>query len=110
MMHRVFPWIAFLWLAACAQFATTSGGAVFRPDLNDAKVAAVQRGDHGRKLTELLGEPWRRMRFEYLRATAWDYRYTDTFGFLVEVSFMIDDEGFVKEVVKARIQGGKDDR
>jgi hypothetical protein len=97
-------------VSGCAQRGASHGGAVFRPDLDDNKLAAVQRGESAKKLIEKFGEPWRKIRFAHLRATAWDYRYTDTFGFLSEMSFMVDDEGFVKESIKSRIQGGKDDR
>lgn len=98
-------------LSACAgQLALSGSGAVNRLDLNDDKVASVQRGETTKALVAKLGEPYRKMPFPHLRATAWDYRYIDTFGYLTEISFMIDEEGYVKESIKQRITGGKDDR
>ena len=83
---------------------------VYRNDLNEDKVSVVRIGESAESLKARLGEPYQRMRFEFLRATAWDYRYKDVFGFWTDISFMIDEDNRVKDVVRNRIQGGKDDK
>jgi hypothetical protein len=55
-----------------------------------------------------IGPPHQRIRFDNLRATAWDYRYQDTWGYLVDLSVMIDDTNRVTGRVAQRleIEGG----
>jgi hypothetical protein len=55
-----------------------------------------------------IGPPHQRIRFDNLRATAWDYRYQDTWGYLVDLSIMIDDTNRVTSKVAQRleIEGG----
>jgi outer membrane protein assembly factor BamE (lipoprotein component of BamABCDE complex) len=55
-----------------------------------------------------IGPPHQRIRFDNLRATAWDYRYQDTWGYLVDLSIMIDDANRVTGRVAQRleIEGG----
>jgi hypothetical protein len=55
------------------------------------------------EVEKLLGPPRQRVRFQNLRATAWDYRFIDTFGYIVDFAVMIDDEGFVANTVTARL-------
>ena len=93
--------------AGCASMGNLN---VYRNDLNEDKVSVVRIGESAESLKARLGEPYQRMRFEFLRATAWDYRYKDVFGFWTDISFMIDEDNRVKDVVRNRIQGGKDDK
>jgi hypothetical protein len=54
-----------------------------------------------------IGPPHRRVRFDNLRATSWDYRYQDTWGYVVDLSIMIDDKNRVTGKVLQRLE--KDD-
>ena len=51
-----------------------------------------------------IGPPHQRIRFDNLRATAWDYRYQDTWGYLVDLSIMIDDANRVTGRVAQRLE------
>jgi outer membrane protein assembly factor BamE (lipoprotein component of BamABCDE complex) len=93
--------------AGCASMGSMN---VYRNDLNEDKVSAVRIGESAESLKTRLGEPYQRVHFEFLRSTAWDYRYKDLFGFWTDISFMIDGDNRVKEVIRSRIQGGKDDK
>ena len=88
-----------LFVSACAQ----TGTAFFRTDLHDDIVAHVSRGQSGQEVTALLGVPYRRVRFDNLKSTAWDYLYRDTWGYRVEFSVMIGDDGRVMGTVSRRI-------
>ena len=78
---------AFL-LTACAQ----RDPGWHRPDFNDDIVARVAPGQTAREITALLGAPYRRVRFDNLKSTAWDYLFKDTWGYWVELSVMMSDE------------------
>jgi hypothetical protein len=86
-------------LGACAQ----PGTGMYRPDLNDDTVARVSPGQSGPEVSALLGAPYRRMRFDNLKATAWDYRFRDTWGYWVDLSVMMGDDGRVVNKVLVRI-------
>lgn len=88
-----------LTLSACAQ----PGTGLFRPDLNDDIIARVVPGQSAQEITTLLGAPHRRVRFDNLKSTAWDYRYRDTWGYWVDFSVMIGDDGRVVNKVSVRI-------
>jgi hypothetical protein len=71
---------------------------------------AIQTINVGLTLEEVIakiGPPHRRVRFDNLRATSWDYRYQDTWGYVVDLSIMIDDENRVTGKVLQRLE--KDD-
>ena len=63
-------------LASCA----TTGGGEWRPDLNDGIEQRVASGQTSADVAARMGLPYQRIRFANLRATAWDYRYRDTWG------------------------------
>ena len=86
-------------LGACAQ----PGTGMFRPDLNDDIVARVLPGLPAEEVTALLGMPYARVRFDNLKSTAWDYVYKDTWGYWVEFSVMMGDDGRVMNRVSKRI-------
>jgi outer membrane protein assembly factor BamE (lipoprotein component of BamABCDE complex) len=86
-------------LGACAQ----PGGGYFRSDLNDDITARVTRGQSEQEVTALLGAPFNRMRFDNLKSTAWDYLYRDSWGYWVEFSVMIGEDGRVAGKVSKRI-------
>ena len=88
-----------LGVSACAQV----GMGMYRPDLNDDIIARVSLGQREHDVTALLGPPFRRIRFDNLKSTAWDYRYRDTWGYWVEFSVMIGDDGRVVDRVSKRL-------
>ena len=87
-------------LGACAQ----SGTGLYRPDLNDDIIGRVTLGQSEQEITGLLGIPHRRVRFDNLKSTAWDYRYRDSWGYWVDFSVMIGDDGRVVNKVSVRIE------
>ncbi len=98
--------VAFL-AAACAQ----PGAGLYRRDLNDDIVQRVTSGQSAEEITALLGAPFRRVRFDNLKSTAWDYLYKDTWGYWVEFSVMVSDDaegGRVVGKVSRRIE--RDDK
>ena len=95
--------LATLLATACAQ----SGAVLYRRDLNDDIVAKLAAGQTAQQTTTLLGAPYRRVRFDNLRSTAWDYFYKDTWGYWVEFSVMMNDAengGRVTGTVSRRIE------
>jgi outer membrane protein assembly factor BamE (lipoprotein component of BamABCDE complex) len=87
-------------VTACAQ----PGVGEYRPDLKEATVLRVVRGLSQAEVITFLGEPYRRVRFDNLRATAWDYKYMDTWGYWVEFAVMIGDDGRVVNTVSRRME------
>ena len=86
-------------IAACAQIGT----GLYRPDLNDDIIARVARGQSEQEVVTLLGMPYQRIRFDNLKSTALDYRYRDTWGYWVDFSVMVGDNGLVVNKVSRRI-------
>lgn len=94
-------------LVSCA--ANSPSGHSYRPDITDDLVMRVVTGDTSEMVKQKLGEPQGRVRFENLRATSWDYRYRDTWGYWVDLAIMIGDDGRVQGKVAARLDPpGKD--
>ena len=86
-------------VSACAQIGT----GMYRPDLNDDIIARVSLGLSEQEVSALLGSPYRRIRFDNLKSTAWDYRYRDTWGYWVDYSVMVGDDGRVVNRFSRRI-------
>lgn len=59
-------------------------------------------------LLRLIGPPWRRVDFPNLRQVAWDYRFRDTWGYLADLSVMVDERRVVAGKVVARIEPRSD--
>ncbi len=72
--------------------------------LNDQRAQRISAGMSAADVEAAIGKPHQRVRFDNLRATAWDYRYIDTWGYLTEFAVMIDDAGRVRNIVSARVQ------
>lgn len=86
-------------LADCAQ----PGAGMYRRDLNDDIITRVAMGQTAQEITALLGPPYRRLRFDNLKSTAWDYRYRDTWGYWVDFSVMMGDDLRVVNKVSVRL-------
>jgi len=100
LVSKIFVLPAMLWLASCAQ----TGTGEYRPDLREETVLRVIRGLSTTEVVALLGEPYRRVRFDNLRASAWDYKYRDTWGYWVEFAVMIGDDHRVVNTVSRRME------
>lgn len=85
--------------AACAPIGT----GFYRSDLNDDTVGRVAIGQSEREVIALLGNPNARVRFDNLKSTSMDYRYRDSWGYWVDFSAMIGDDGRVVNKVSVRI-------
>ncbi len=72
--------------------------------LVDDQIQTLIAGSTADDVLLAIGPPFARVRFENLRATAWDYRYQDSWGYLVDLSVMIDDTNRVTGRVQNRIQ------
>ena len=77
--------------------------------LTDDSRSRVTPGVTKEEVLRLIGPPWRTMDFPNKRQVAWDYRVRDTWGYLVDYSVMIDEQGRVAETVAARIDDGHDE-
>ncbi|MCE2724358.1 MAG: hypothetical protein ACK5YU_12725 [Burkholderiales bacterium] len=87
-------------LAACG--TPTLSSHFMSPGLNDNKAALVVVGMDAANVTAILGQPHQLVRFDNLKATAWDYRYIDSWGYIIDFSVMISDSGKVLNKVSAR--------
>lgn len=86
------PYGAFSYAVDFDQAGTATGVHIA---INDDIAAQVRIGEAGSAVLERIGPPFRKIRFNNLQQTAWDYRYRDTWGYLVEFSVMIDDKALV---------------
>lgn len=107
-LRRIIVAFCLVALAACAIVPGPREG-LWRSDLNDDIVGRVVRNVTAEQVETLLGKPYQRMRFDNLEATAWDYRYKDTWGYWVELSVLLNDNNRVLYVVKQRIESTRDD-
>ena len=82
------------------------GGMVTRVQnvLTDDLIQTIHAGLTADEVTAKIGPPHRRIRFDNLNATSWDYRYQDTWGYLVDLSIMIDDKNRVTGKVLQRLE------
>jgi len=71
--------------------------------LTDDNLQRVSRGISQDEVLRLIGPPWRRVDFANKRQVAWDYRFQDTWGYLVDYAVMVDERGIVAETVRVRI-------
>lgn len=55
----------------------------------------IRAGMKAREVLEWIGPPNGKMRFDNLRLTAWDYHYRDGWGYIADLSVMVDDAGIV---------------
>lgn len=77
--------------------------------LTDSTLEKIVSGIAADEVLVSVGPPCQRVRFDNLGATAWDYRYRDTWGYTVEFSVMIDDTYRVISRVLRRIESIRSD-
>jgi outer membrane protein assembly factor BamE (lipoprotein component of BamABCDE complex) len=87
-------------IIACAVSACATGS---QRVLDDDKVNAIQRGMTSDEVIARIGPPYQRVPFANLNAVAWDYRYTDTWGYLCEFSVMMGADQKVAGKVNRRL-------
>jgi hypothetical protein len=78
--------------------------------LDDHITQTIAIGDSSEQLLARIGPPLRKIRFSNLHQTAWDYRYMDLWGYLVEFSVMIDDSNLVAGKASRRLNADRDDK
>lgn len=71
--------------------------------LIDDVIQTINAGLTADDILAKIGPPHRRVRFDNLRATSWDYRYQDTWGYVVDLSIMVDDKNRVTGKVLQRL-------
>ena len=82
---------------------SSTGGTYFlTPGLNDDQAQRVSVGMTASEVEAAIGKPHQRVRFANLNATAWDYRYIDTWGYDTDFAVMVGDDGLVVNKVSAR--------
>jgi outer membrane protein assembly factor BamE (lipoprotein component of BamABCDE complex) len=87
-------------LAACSTYTPSSY--FLTPGLNDDRAAKIVSGMDAPNVEAIIGAPHQRVRFDNLKATAWDYRYIDSWGYIIDFSVMIGDDGKVVTKISAR--------
>ena len=70
--------------------------------LTDDSVQPIHAGMKASKVLEIIGAPFRKVRFERTATTAWDYRFRDSWGYRAEFSVIVDDNGIVVSKVSIR--------
>lgn len=98
-----FAALAFCLLGLLGGCASTDNEALRAPTATEDKARTIMPGMRAAEVIQLLGAPHQRVRFDNLRATAWDYRYTDTWGYITDFAVMIGDDERVVNVVATRV-------
>jgi hypothetical protein len=68
----------------------------------DASFQGIRAGMTTTEVLARIGQPYRTMRFNATRTTAWDYRGTDSWGYDSEFSVIVDDNGTVVGKIATR--------
>ena len=77
--------------------------------LTDERLGVMRSGITSEAVMAEIGPPYRKIVFERQNQTAWDYRYRDNWGYIVEFSVMLDTNNIVVSKVSRRIEPGRDD-
>jgi outer membrane protein assembly factor BamE (lipoprotein component of BamABCDE complex) len=70
--------------------------------LTDDVFQRIRPGIRAAEVLELIGPPSAKTRFDNLRATSWEYHYHDGWGYIADLSVMVDDSGVVTSKSAAR--------
>jgi hypothetical protein len=105
MWQRMSMYLVFaLTMGACAQPGMfVNVREMYRTDLTEDLINRVAVGQTEQEVANLLSLPYRRIRFDNIKQTALDYRYKDTWGYQVDFSVMMGDNGLVVGKVSRRI-------
>ena len=63
--------------------------------LTDDVFHTITSGMSAREVMETIGPPADKMRFDNTKTTAWDYHYSDTWGYTSDLSVIFNDAGIV---------------
>jgi hypothetical protein len=77
---------------------------IFPNVLTDDTIQQISAGQTAEAVLWRIGPPHARVRFDHLKQTAWDYRYRDTWGYVVKLAVMMDDQNRVASKVTERIE------
>ena len=99
-MNRLPMFAAAALLAACA---TTN-----EPSRNEAMFSQVRVGMTNDEIRAALGPPDETMPFPRLQSIAWDYRYTDAWGYMAVYSVTFGPDSRVASTFSRRINQGGD--
>ena len=75
-----------------------------KPVLNDDSFNRIRPGLTEQEILHMIGPPGETMHFARSDTTAWDYRYTDTWGYLAIFSVTFDNKGVVVSKITRRIE------
>lgn len=89
-------------LAACAGTQALQGTRA--PDI----YSRIEEGMTQQQVRERLGPPDRTMAFPRNRTVAWDYDYTDPWGYMAELAVTFDESGRVRSRISLRRNDGGD--
>ncbi len=78
--------------------------------LTDERFSEIVAGLTADEVLARIGPPYQRVRFNNLRATAWDYRFQDSWGYRAELAVMIGDDQRVVNKVVQRVEAERSDR
>ncbi|MBL8518513.1 MAG: outer membrane protein assembly factor BamE [Betaproteobacteria bacterium] len=77
--------------------------------LTDENFHRIQNGMSEEAVRATVGPPWRKVPFERLQQTAWDYLYRDTWGYRVEFSVLFNPSGEVVGKTSRRLDDSRND-
>ena len=92
---------AALLLSACAAIQASN-----EPKRNGL-IDQVQRGMSREQVVAILGPPDETMPFPLSKTVAWDYRYTDTWGYLASFGVTFGSDWRVVSTISRRLNDGR---
>lgn len=101
-MRLLLPLLVALAVAACAPAAPFT--AYGYRSLPDDAIWRIERGQTQQQVLEMFGAPFDTMAFPRTNTTAWDYRYTDTWGYPSILSITFGADGRVVSRISQRIE------
>jgi outer membrane protein assembly factor BamE (lipoprotein component of BamABCDE complex) len=75
--------------------------------LRNGLIGRVEQGMTREQVETILGAPDETMAFDNTRTVAWDYRYTDSWGFLAMFSVTFGSDGRVVSTFSRRLNDGR---
>lgn len=95
---------AALFLASCADSAFMARN----PPMTTEKFNLVQIGMTRDDTLRLLGKPYEKMKFPMSGNEAWDYLYTDSWGYTASYGVTFGPDGHVASKISRRLNDGGD--
>ena len=77
--------------------------------LRNNLVGRIDRGMTHDQVRAILGPPDETMPFPLSKTEAWDYRYTDTWGFMAMFGVTFGPDGRVSSTISRRLNDGRSD-